>query len=237
MFEDSLVESSGRIRTRSKWYAIGSFLIEAIALAALILIPFIYPAALPPQALTRMLIAPPPPLAPAPASHTTPAQAQAPVPVAQLVNLSAPKVIPSHIANGDNTPAPPIMNQGFGEVRGSDAISRLGVPLPAPPAPPRAKAEGPVRVSSGVAEGHLLAPIQPIYPAIAKAARIQGTVVIEAVISRQGLVKQARIVSGQPMLAQAALEAVSRARYQPYMLNGQPVEVYTTIDINFVLGN
>jgi protein TonB len=88
-----------------------------------------------------------------------------------------------------------------------------------------------------VAEGRLLAPIQPIYPAIAKAARIQGTVVIEAVISRQGLVKQARIVSGQPMLAQAALEAVSRARYQPYMLNGQPVEVYTTIDINFVLGN
>jgi protein TonB len=237
MFEDSLVESSGRIRTRSKWYAIGSFLIEAIALAALILIPFIYPAALPPQALTRMLIAPPPPLAPAPASHTTPAQAQAPVPVAQLVNLSAPKVIQSHIANVDNTPAPPIMNQGFGEVRGSDAISRLGVPLPAPPAPPRAKAEGPVRVSSGVAEGHLLAPIQPIYPAIAKAARIQGTVVIEAVISRQGLVKQARIVSGRPMLAQAALEAVSRARYQPYMLNGQPVEVYTTIDINFVLGN
>jgi len=129
------------------------------------------------------------------------------------------------------------MNQGFGEVRGGDAISRLGVPLPASPAPPRAKAAGPVRVSSGVAEGRLLAPIQPIYPAIAKAARIQGTVVIEAIISEQGLVKQAQVVSGQPMLARAALEAVSRARYQPYKLNGQPVEVDTTININFVLGN
>jgi protein TonB len=83
----------------------------------------------------------------------------------------------------------------------------------------------------------LLAPIQPIYPAIAKAAGIQGRVVIEAIISKQGLVKQAQVVSGQPMLARAALQAVSRARYQPYMLNGQPVEVYTTIDINFVLGN
>ena len=134
MFEDSLVESSGSIRTRSKWYAIGSFFIEVIALAALILIPFIYPAALPPQALTRMLIAPPPPLAPAPASHATPAQqAQAPVQVAQLVNLTAPKVIPTRIAKGDNAPAPPVMNQGFGEVPGGDAISRLGVPLPAPP--------------------------------------------------------------------------------------------------------
>jgi protein TonB len=184
-----------------------------------------------------MLIAPPPPLAPAPASHTTPAQAQAPVQVAQLVNLTAPKVIPTRIAKGDNAPAPPVMNQGFGEVPGGDAISRLGVPLPAPPAPARAKAEGPVRVSSGVAEGHLLAPIQPIYPAIAKAAGIQGRVVIEAIISKQGLVKQAQVVSGQPMLARAALAAVSRARYQPYKLNGEPVEVETTISINFVLGN
>jgi protein TonB len=237
MFEDSLVESSGRIRTRSKWYAIGSFLIEAVALAALILIPFIYPAALPPQALTRMLIAPPPPLAPAPASHTAPAQAQTPVPMARLVNLAAPKVIPTRIVKGDNAPAPPMMNPGVNGTPGGDVISRLGIALPAAPAPPHAKAEGPFRVSSGVAEGRLLAPIQPIYPAIAKAARIQGTVVIEAVISKQGLVTQAQVVSGQPMLARAALQAVRRARYQPYQLNGQPVEVYTTININFVLGN
>lgn len=237
MFEDSLVESTGSIRTRSKWYAIGSFLIEAVALAALILIPFIYPAALPPQALTRMLIAPPPPLAPAPASHAAPEQAQAPVQVAQLVDLTAAKVIPTRIAKGDNAPAPPMMNQGFGGAPGGDAISRLGVPLPTPPASVRAKAAGPVRVSSGVAEGRLLAPIQPIYPAIAKAAGVQGKVVIEAIISKQGLVKQAQIVSGQPMLARAALEAVSRARYQPYKLNGEPVEVETTISINFVLGN
>jgi protein TonB len=236
MFQDSLVESSGRIRTRSKWYAVASFVIEAIALAAFILIPFVYPAALPPHAFARLLVAPPPPPppAPAPATHTTSARASSPV---RLVNLAVPKVIPSRISKGDNAPAPPEMNTNFGDVRGSSAASLLASAPSLPPVRTRAKPSGPVRVSSGVAEGRLLAPIRPIYPAIAKAARVQGRVVIEAIISKRGLVTHAQIVSGQPMLAQAALAAVSRARYQPYKLNGEPVEVETTISINFVLGN
>lgn len=235
MFQDSLVESSGRIRTRSKWYAIASFVIEAIALAALILIPFVYPAALPPHALARLLVAPPP-AAPPPATHTAPARTRA----AQLVDLAAPPVIPIQIQREDNAPTPPEMNRlnpNFGNVRGSNAMSLLAASPPLPSVRTRAKPSGPVRVSSGVAQGRLLAPIQPVYPAIAKAARIQGTVVIEAIISKRGLVKQAHVVSGQPMLARAALEAVSRARYQPYKLNSEPVEVETTISINFVLGN
>lgn len=236
MFEKSLVESSGSIRTRSKWYAIGSFLLEAIALAIMILIPYIYPAALPPHALASLLVAPPP-LVPAPAPHITSQRAQAPVnaPV-QLVNLAVPTVIPNRIHQGDNAPAPPRTNLNFGDVRGSNATSLLGAP-PAFPPVSRPKASGPIRVSSGVAQGRLLAPIQPTYPAIAKAAGIQGRVVIEAIISKQGFVAQAQILSGQPMLAQAALSAVSRARYQPYQLNGEPVEVDTTINIDFVLGN
>jgi len=237
MFEDSLVESSGRIRTRSTWYALGSFAIQAIALVALILIPYIYPAALPPHALTSLLVAPPPPLAPAPAPHVAPAHGQALVQPVQIANLTAPSVIPSQIHQGDNASAPTQIITGIGDFRGSNAMPLLGAPPPIPPPPARAKVSGPVRISSGVAEGHLLTPIQPIYPVIAKEAGIQGTVVIEAIISKQGIVEQAHVLSGQPMLARAALEAVSRARYQPYKLNGQPVEVDTTINIDFVLGN
>lgn len=239
MFEDSLLESTGRIRTRSKWYALGSFVIQATALAVLILIPYVYPAALPPHALTSLLVAPsPPPLAPAPAPRVVSARAHVPVNApAQPVNLTVPSVIPNQIHQGDNASVPPQIITGIGDVRGSNAISLLGAPPPIPPAPPRAKVSGPVRISSGVAEGHLLAPIQPVYPVIAKAARIQGRVVIEAIISKQGFVAQAHVLSGQPMLAQAALEAVSRARYQPYKLNGEPVEVDTTISIDFVLEN
>jgi protein TonB len=235
MFENSLVESSGSIRTRSKWYALASFALEAIALAVLILIPFIYPAALPPHALASLLVAPPPPLAPAPAPHVTSEHTPANAPV-QLVNLAAPAVIPNQIHQGDSASAPPPTETAFGEVPGGNA-PMLGAPPSIPPAPVRVKPSGPIRISSGVAAGHLLTPIQPAYPAIARAAGIQGRVVIEATISKQGLVRQAQILSGQPMLARAALEAVSQARYQPYMLNGQPVEVDTTINIDFILGN
>lgn len=237
MFEDSLVESSGRIRTRSKFYAIGSFVLEAITLAILILIPFVYPAALPPRALTSLLVAPPPPPPPpAPATHAI-ARPHAAVQIVQLANLTAPSVIPNRIVKGDNAPAPPENPGIITGISGSNSGSLFGAMPPLPPMPPRVEASGPVRVSSGVAAGRLLTSIQPIYPVIAKAAGIQGTVVIDALISKQGLVEHAHVVSGEPMLAQAALAAVSRARYQPYRLNGQPVEVETTININFVLGN
>jgi protein TonB len=90
-------------------------------------------------------------------------------------------------------------------------------------------------VSAGVASGELLTPIRPIYPEIAKAAHIQGTVVVAAVISKEGVVENARAISGPAMLARAALDAVAAARYRPYRLNGEPVEVETTINIVFSL--
>jgi protein TonB len=211
MFEDSLVESTGRIRTRSKWYAIGSFMLEAALLAAFLLIPFLYPASLPREALATPLIAPPPPAAVAPMPH--PAAGRAVIPV-QLSGLVAPAVIPRHISMGDNTPAtPPGMDIGLDKQGNGDVLGAM--PLPGSPAPPvivPPKPSAPLRVSSGVAEGHILVPMQPVYPAIAKTARIQGTVVIEAIISRQGFIEQAHVISGQPILAQAALNAATRAR-------------------------
>ncbi|MGC2544229.1 MAG: energy transducer TonB, partial [Silvibacterium sp.] len=231
MFEDSLAESTGRIRTGSRWYAIGSFIFQVSLLAVLIVIPYLYPDSLPKQALSTLLLAPPPPASPAQETRAPAAHAASPV---QLAGLTAPATIPNHIAEEGSTAATPpgmaigLENQGTSYVPG--AMSLIGSAPPHPPVVTRPKPSGPLRISSGVAEGHLLAPIQPIYPAIAKAARIQGTVVIEATVSKQGFVDHTHVVSGPVMLAQAALTAVNRARYQPYKLNGEPVEVETTIN-------
>lgn len=236
MFEDSLVESTGRIRTRSRWFAVGSFALQAVLLAVMILLPYLYPAALPQDAISTLLVAPPPPAAPAQAPHTSPVRV---APSIQNVALTAPPVIPRHVSPGDNTsPTPPGMGEPIGFPSGNviGAMPPLG-PAPAQPRVVRAKPSGPLRVSAGVAEGQLLAPIKPVYPIIARDAHVQGTVIIDAVISTDGTVEQARVVSGSPLLTEAALSAVSRARYQPYRLNGQPVAVETTIRIIFTLGN
>jgi protein TonB len=101
----------------------------------------------------------------------------------------------------------------------------------------RARDPGPVHVSGGVSEGLLLTPIRPIYPAIARAAWVQGTVVMEAVISKAGRIERLRAVSGPEMLRGAALSAVQAARYRPYLLSGEPTEVQTTVTVVFTLAN
>ncbi len=237
MFEDSLVESAGRIRTRSRWFAIGSFLLQAALLATLILIPILYPAALPKQALTALLVAPPPPPArPELPAHTATARTAAPT---LLDALTAPPTIPRHPAIIDDRPPGAVdINSGDSGSRSGvmEALSTLGAPPPPVIARPEPKpASGPLRISAGVAAGRLIVPIRPVYPAIALAAHVQGTVTVEATISEQGLVEHARVVSGPPMLAAAALAAIEQARYEPYRLNGQPVAVATTISVVFRL--
>jgi periplasmic protein TonB len=92
----------------------------------------------------------------------------------------------------------------------------------------------PLRVSR-MSEGNLIRKVQPAYPALARTARIQGTVVLQAVISKQGAIENLKVLSGHPMLVQAAIEAVSQWRYRPYILNNEPVEVETQITVNFSL--
>ena len=91
----------------------------------------------------------------------------------------------------------------------------------------------PLNLSQGVTAGHLIAPIRPEYPAIARTTGVEGTVVIQAVISRTGVIESAHVVSGPVMLQRAALDAVRQARYHPFLLNGQPTDVQTTITILF----
>jgi periplasmic protein TonB len=234
MFEDSLVESTGRIRTRRGGLAVGSFLLQAAILAVFILIPYLYPATLPRQTLAMLLTAPPPP--PAPANLPQSARLVHAVPVATLVSLHMPSRIPPHAAVNAADSSAPTMGAGL-ENTGPATPGALQNLFEASGAPtPRVVVEaGLLRISAGVSEGRLLAPIHPVYPTIAKSARIEGTVVVEAVISKTGAVENARAVSGPPMLIQAAISAIAQARYQPYNLNGEPVEVETTINIIFRL--
>lgn len=89
---------------------------------------------------------------------------------------------------------------------------------------------------SHVSEGDLVHKVLPVYPPLARSARIQGQVVLRAVISKQGIIKDLKLLTGHPMLVPAAIEAVRQWRYRPYVLNNEPVEVETQITVNFSLG-
>lgn len=93
-----------------------------------------------------------------------------------------------------------------------------------------------VRISQGVLEGLCVKKFQPIYPEFARAARIQGSVVLHVVIATDGSVKDVKLVSGHPMLTPAAIDAVKRWKYRPYLLNGIPMEVDSMVTVNFTLG-
>lgn len=124
-----------------------------------------------------------------------------------------------------------------------------GPPLWAPPAPPSAPAPLPpvvreqpkpappqqVRVGGRVQEANLIRKVTPVYPQIAKVARVQGLVLFMAVIGRDGSIQNLQLVSGNPLLVPAAREAVAQWRYKPTLLNGDPVEVITEITVNFML--
>lgn len=231
MFEQSLVESTGRIRTRSRRYAVPSFLLEAALVTTLILLPYLYPVALPRTTLITGLIAPPAPPALAP---TQPIAVNAPRP--QALNVYAPSHIPNSITPIADTPPGPGVPGLFNSGPGVPGLPSLPLPA-APPMPPVrvAKPTGPLRVSAGVAAGQLIVPIQPRYPVIAQQARVQGTVVVSAIIGTDGRIASLRVLSGSPLLVPAASDAIQRARYRPWTLNGEPVEVETTINVVFSL--
>ena len=164
--------------------------------------------------------------------------------------FQAPSRIPTSVATGPDLPGAPEYRFGGdgGGVSygGPDGVPGLGdlAPtqlLPAPPAEPRRQAaqvtapQAPIRVGRGVQAAKLVFGPKPIYPPLAKQARISGTVSLAAQISADGHIRGLRVVSGHPMLIAAAIEAVRQWIYQPTLLNGQPVEVVTDIQVNFVL--
>jgi protein TonB len=105
----------------------------------------------------------------------------------------------------------------------------------APTAVPKVATPKRITVSQGVTTGLLVRKVQPNYPPLAKQARIQGAVVLQAVIGKDGSIQNLRAVSGHPMLIQSAIDAVRQWKYKPYFLNGEPVEVDTQVTVNFTL--
>jgi protein TonB len=109
---------------------------------------------------------------------------------------------------------------------------------PPPPPPPKPKPvvnDKPIRVGGNVSAANLIRQVKPVYPPLAKAARVQGTVKFEATIGKDGTIQNLHMISGPPLLVQAAMQAVQQWQYKPTLLNGEPVEVLTTIDVNFTL--
>jgi protein TonB len=243
MFQDSLIESGGRLKTKRVWTTLFSVFLQAFLIGIMILIPLIYTEALPKQQLMTLLVAPPPPPPPAPPA--------APVQVVKVVQtdiengqLRTPTKIPQKVAMIKEEEAPPpVSNMGgvVGGVPGGVPGGQMGGVLggilsAAPMSAPRIAVQR-IRLSQGVTEGNLLNKMTPLYPEIARRARIQGVVILQAVISKQGTIENLRVVSGHPMLTQSALDAVRQWRYRPYLLNGEPVEVETQITVNFNLGS
>jgi protein TonB len=238
MFEDSLFESSGRIRksSRSKYWMMVTFCTNGSILLLLILIPLIYPEALPAASLQTLLFAPPPP-PPAPAPPPPPQVVQVVKVKSEMMNnqLTAPTRIPKNIQIVSEKEAP-VSSFGVAGMEGlagsgSNEMSNMFRGNTVKAAPPKK-----VTISAGVSQGMLLQKTVPVYPPIAKAARVQGTVVLQATISKTGTIENLQVVSGPAMLQQAAMDAVKQWRYRPYLLNNEPVEVDTTVNVIFTLG-
>jgi periplasmic protein TonB len=237
MFEDSTFESNGRIRTRSRGWMIATLIFNGSILLALILIPLIDPETLPRQALSFLLTAPPPP----PAPRSKPEQPPATRPfhgTPEMIGstLVAPRQLPKTFTTFDGPEAPaPVTLTGIEGATGlpNGLRDAFGNRKPAAVVHPDVKA--PVRVASTIVAGLLICKVTPTYPPIAVAARQEGTVVLQAKISKTGNIENLRVASGPPMLQQAAMDAVKNWAYRPYLLNGQPVEVETTVNVVFTL--
>jgi protein TonB len=237
MFEDSTFESTGRIRTRSRGWAIAALALNSSILLAIIVIPLIHPEALPRQAIAFLMALPPPPSAPPQIATHQAARASGPsTPVDDP--FTAPTRIPPGIRIASDAGPEPSSSIGSLDSGNGvpDGIGNAFHPQPQPrvihPEPKTA-----ARLPSSVAEGLLIYKPLPQYSRLAITMHAEGTVVLAATISTNGTITNLRVVSGPAVLQQSAVAAVSNWRYRPYMLNGQPVEVETTVNVVFKMGD
>lgn len=246
-FSSVLLEVDRTERQRRRWAAISSVVFQSLILATLLIIPLMFTESLPKQQLLTFLVAPPPP--PPPPAAAAPAQVVHRI-QSDLMGgrLRTPGRIPQKVQMIREEEAPPAIPSGggvSGGVLGGIPGGQLGgviggiisstsrvavVPKLAEPARPER-----VRISQGVTVGRLLQKVEPKYPPIARGAHVQGQVLLTAIISKTGEIEDLVLVSGHPMLVPAAIEAVKQWRYRPYLLNGGPVEVETTITVTFQL--
>lgn len=250
MFEHVFVEYG---KTNKTWTVLTSFALQIFLIGLLVLVPMIYFDTLPATQLTSFLVAPPPPPPPPPPPSAAPVKVVKVIPRQfDAGRLMAPKEIPKEIAVIEEDEMPPV-SAGAGVVGGipggipggapGGVIGGIigAVPTAAPPPPPKVKEkpkpEPPkrIRVGGNVQAARLVNQPKPVYPPLARQARIQGTVRFNAIIGKDGRIENLTLVSGHPLLVPAATAAVKQWVYKPTLLNGEPVEVVTVIDVNFTL--
>ena len=228
---------------------LASAVAHSLVIAVAILLPLYFSDALDlHQVETTYLVGPPPPPSPAPPSlhHAI----RRPKTFLAQHKFYAPRVIPKHIAivKDLQTAPQPIPSGVPGAVPGGipggqlggvlgGILGEIGHPVPPLPPPKPVAHRGPYRVGGRVQAPHIIQEVQPIYPALAKEARIQGTVVIDSVIDEHGNVTQMKLISGSPLLVTAAFGAVQQWKYAPTLLNGEPVPVEMQVTVHFNLGS
>ncbi len=237
MFADSFCDSSWANRSHRGWTTLISFALQAVVLGSLLLLPLLFTAGLSRPQWMAHLVAPArsaAPLAPAVATRSLSSGFGS---LSLNQPIMTPSRIPRTISSGEEA-TPPMIDSSLagaaaGTGPGTAVFDSLGTGANAwvPPPPPALR---PLRVSR-VMEGNLVHRVQPEYPALAKMARVQGAVVLHAVISKQGTIEGLEVISGPPALVKAAVDAVRQWRYRPYYLNDEPVEVDTQVTVNFVL--
>jgi periplasmic protein TonB len=242
LFADTL-DPSWTERARRGWTALTSFGLQALIVGVLLILPLLRPTGLPSFHQLSTPISLGRPLPEGPTVDARPGSGSAPENPAEFV-FRRPSALPinTHPVGDDRAPGTQTAGLGLnfpgamgaGDPHGLSGLFASGTQPVLPPAPP-VTVTHPLHLSQ-MREGDLIRKVQPAYPPLARSARIQGVVVLQAMISKQGTIENLRLVTGHPMLAPAAIEAVRQWRYRPYILNGDPVEVETQITVKFALG-
>jgi protein TonB len=219
-----------------------AYLMEGVVVLGLLIVPLILTQALPNVIWT---VTPTPPLPPRGPRAATP-RARAIRRAASPTSLTPPAVIPDHIVMiREELSAPTEIDLDGGFVPGAipGGGDPNGIPfglqtdrdVPPPKVEIKPKKTGPLVVTSRMEEAKLIFRPTLEYPVIAKLAHIQGTVLLRAIIGKDGTIQDLKVVSGHPLLVRAAMEAVARWRYQPTLLDGEAVEVVTEVEVKFIL--
>jgi len=245
MFSDSLLEFGPQLK-RKAFATTTSFILNSLFIGIMLAVPLMFTESLPKAQLLTFLIAPPPPPPPPPAAAAVQRIVhQIQTDMLNNGQLRTPTRIPQTVQMIKEEEAPPPMAATGGVVGGVpggipggqlggviggiiSATSNLA-------AVPKLATVQRIRISQGVTKGLLIHRVEPVYPPLAKAARVQGEVLLKAVIDVNGNIQNLQLISGHPMLVPAAISAVQGWKYKPYLLNGQPVEVETMVTVIFSL--
>jgi len=243
LFAEAMLENSPTRPTRRVGDFVISATVQLLFLGVLLLVPLYFSEAIDVHQLNKTLLAAPPP---APAPLPPPASARSVAPKRRVLSVSGKLVVPRNIPrriahfseepDGNDLAAAAVPVEGIpGGVPGGQPGGVIGGVLSgaAPPAPIHSAPKRPIRVGEGVKRPRLIFGPEPVYPVLARQSRIAGAVVIDAVIDTQGNVVEMQTVSGQPLLALAAMEALRQWKYEPTILGGEPVPVRLLVTITF----